>query len=51
MSVDRVADLAGLRPAAAPHRDVQAAHGPYFVGKVHDVVGLYSGPPERASVF
>jgi transposase len=37
----------------APHRveSFKLSTDPYFVDKVHDVVGLYLDPPERALVF
>ncbi|HEV3172960.1 MAG TPA: IS630 family transposase [Actinocrinis sp.] len=37
----------------APHRTeaFKLSTDPYFVDKVHDVVGLYLDPPERALVF
>ncbi|CAM5647815.1 hypothetical protein STENM327S_06164 [Streptomyces tendae] len=50
VAVDRVTDLAGARPAAAPHETFKLSTDPYFIDKVHDVVGLYQRP-ERALVF
>ena len=44
-------DLAGLRPAAAPHGDLQALGRPLFIEKVRDIVGLYMHPPHRAVVL
>ncbi|MGW7100069.1 hypothetical protein [Streptomyces sp. NPDC054883] len=36
-----------------PHRSetFKLSTDPYFVDKVHDVVGLYLHPPERALMF
>jgi hypothetical protein len=51
VAVVRVADLAGVRPAATPDRDVQGAARSVVVDTVHDVVGLHLDPPERALVF
>jgi transposase len=48
-SVSRIWRAFGL----APHRSetFKLSTDPYFVEKVHDVVGLYLDPPERALVF
>lgn len=48
-SVSRIWRAFGL----APHRSetFKLSTDPYFVDKVHDVVGLYLDPPERALVF
>jgi hypothetical protein len=48
-TVSRVWRAFGLQP----HRveGVKLSTDPYFVDKVHDVVGLYLDPPERALVF
>jgi hypothetical protein len=43
-----VADRVGLRPQAAPGRDVEAGGRPQFIAKVRDVVGLCVSPPEHA---
>ena len=45
------ADLARLWAAAAPPRAFKLSKDPLFVDKVHDVVGLYLNPPERAVVL
>ncbi|WP_405960129.1 IS630 family transposase [Streptomyces sp. NBC_00024] len=48
-SVSRIWRAFGLQP----HRSetFKLSTDPYFVDKVHDVVGLYLDPPERALVF
>lgn len=48
-SVSRIRRAFGLQP----HRSetFKLSTDPYFVDKVHDVVGLCQGPPERALVF
>ncbi|MGW0067947.1 IS630 family transposase [Streptosporangium sandarakinum] len=48
-TVSRVWRAFGLQP----HRveEFKLSTDPYFVDKVHDVVGLYLDPPERALVF
>jgi hypothetical protein len=48
-SVSRIWLAFGLQP----HRSetFELSTDPYFVDKVHDVVGLYLDPPERALVF
>jgi transposase len=48
-SVSRIWRAFGLQP----HRSetFKMSTDPYFVDKVHDVVGLYLDPPERALVF
>lgn len=48
-SVSRIWRAFGLQP----HRSetLKLSTDPYFVDKVHDVVGLYLDPPERALVF
>ncbi|MFE0874444.1 IS630 family transposase [Streptomyces smyrnaeus] len=48
-TVSRVWRAFGLQP----HRSetFKLSTNPYFVDKVHDVVGLYLDPPERALVF
>ena len=48
-SVSRIWRAFGLQP----HRveTFKLSTDPYFVDKVHDVVGLYLDPPERALVF
>ncbi|MEU6439368.1 IS630 family transposase [Streptomyces sp. NPDC047046] len=48
-TVSRVWRAFGLQP----HRseNFKLSTDPYFVDKVHDVVGLYLDPPERALVF
>ena len=45
------ADLAGVRPQAAPRRGFKLSNDPLFVDKVFDVVGLYLNPPEAAVVL
>lgn len=51
VAVNRLADLAGVRPGTAPGSDVQAVDRPLFIDKVRDVVGLYLDPPEKALVL
>lgn len=48
-TVSRIWRAFGLKP----HRSqtFKLSSDPYFVDKVHDVVGLYLDPPERALVF
>ena len=46
-----VADLAGVRAPTAPPGQFKLSKDPLFVDKVHDVVGLYLNPPERAVVL
>lgn len=48
-TVSRVWRAFGLQP----HRSqtFTLSRDPYFVDRVHDVVGLYLDPPERALVF
>ncbi|GAA3311655.1 IS630 family transposase [Streptomyces cinereospinus] len=48
-TVSRIWRAFGLQP----HRSetLKLATGPCFIDKVHDVVGLYLDPPERAVVF
>ncbi|GGP89670.1 IS630 family transposase [Streptomyces melanogenes] len=48
-SVSRIWRAFGLQP----HRSetFKLSTDPYFIDKVHDVVGLYLDPPERALVF
>jgi transposase len=48
-SVSRIWRAFGLQP----HRSetFKLSTDPYFVDKVHDIVGLYLDPPERALVF
>ncbi|MFF6984291.1 IS630 family transposase, partial [Streptomyces sp. NPDC008343] len=48
-TVSRIWRAFGLQP----HRSetFKLSTDPYFVDKVHDVVGLYMDPPERALVF
>jgi transcriptional regulator with XRE-family HTH domain len=48
-TVSRIWRAFGLQP----HRGetFKLSTDPYFVDKVHDVVGLYLDPPERALVF
>jgi hypothetical protein len=43
--------LESTRAAAASCANVQASKDPRFVEKLHDVVGLYLNPTERAVVF
>ena len=51
VEVDAVAGSGGLRPAAASVETFKLSNDPLFVEKVHDVVGLYLDPPERALVL
>lgn len=48
-TVSRIWRAFGLQP----HRTETSklSTDPYFIDKVHDVVGLYLDPPERALVF
>ena len=46
-----LADLAGVRAAAAPSENFKLSKDPLFVEKVSDIVGLYLDPPERAVVL
>ncbi|SFY44772.1 transcriptional regulator, RpiR family [Streptomyces atratus] len=48
-TVSRIWRAFGLQP----HRSetFKLSTDPYFIDKVHDVVGLYLDPPERALVF
>ncbi|MCX5338528.1 IS630 family transposase [Streptomyces atratus] len=48
-SVSRIWRAFGLQPYRSETFKLSA--DPYFVEKVHDVVGLYLDPPERALVF
>jgi hypothetical protein len=48
-SVSRIWRAFGLQPHRSETFKLSA--DPYFVDKVHDVVGLYLDPPERALVF
>lgn len=48
-SVSRIWRAFGLQPHRA--ESFKVSTDPYFVDKVHDVVGLYMDPPERALVF
>jgi len=48
-TVSRIWRAFGLRPHRAETFKLSA--DPWFVDKVHDVVGLYLDPPERALVF
>ncbi|MFD0280065.1 IS630 family transposase [Kitasatospora sp. NPDC127111] len=48
-TVSRVWRAFGLQPHRA--ETFKLSTDPYFVDKVHDVVGLYLDPPERALVF
>jgi transposase/transposase-like protein len=49
--VGGVQDLAGVRPQAPHHPDVELSTDPQFIDKVRDVVGLYMSPPENALVL
>ena len=49
--VDYRADLAEVRPQAAPAGSFKLSTDPLFVDKVLDVVGLYHDPPENAVVL
>ena len=46
-----LADLAGVRAAAAPVETWKLSKDPQFIEKVRDIVGLYLNPPERAVVL
>jgi len=46
-----VADLAGVRPQAAPQETWKLSADSQFIDKVRDVVGLYMDPPEHALVL
>jgi transposase len=48
-TVSRIWRAFGLQPHRA--ETFKLSTDPYFVDKVHDVVGLYLDPPERALVF
>ncbi|MEU2632433.1 IS630 family transposase [Kitasatospora sp. NPDC007106] len=48
-TVSRIWRAFGLQPHRA--EKFKLSTDPYFVDKVHDVVGLYLDPPERALVF
>ncbi|MEU2780157.1 IS630 family transposase [Streptomyces sp. NPDC007162] len=48
-SVSRIWRAFGLQPHRS--KTFKLSTDPYFVDKVHDVVGLYLDPPERALVF
>jgi transposase len=62
-STRSMADIIGLSPASIqriwkahglkPHliRSFKLSRDPYFVEKLHDIVGLYLNPPEHALVF
>jgi transposase len=62
-STRSMADIIGLSPASIqriwkahglkPHliRSFKLSRDPYFIEKLHDIVGLYLNPPEHALVF
>ncbi len=51
VAVRGVADLAGVRVAAASSGQLETSKDPQFIDKVRDVVGLYLDPPEAAVVL
>jgi len=47
--VNRVWNQAGLKPHL--HKHFKVSNDPHFEEKLHDVIGLYMNPPEKAVVF
>ncbi len=47
--VNRVWQQAGLKPHL--HKHFKVSNDPHFEEKLHDVIGLYMNPPEKAIVF
>lgn len=47
--VNRVWQEAGLKPHL--HKHFKVSNDPHFEEKLHDVIGLYMDPPEKAVVF